>query len=282
MLQLKQQRLWAPRRQGAPPAEPLNNCEPWCVHSHSDSTGGRKGGQGRRGQSRMGTRSWGVAAGRWARWHPGLEPTGQGHTFGHAPVRRGSAICILWEGAHTGGSTICILWEGAHTGGLHYLHPLGGCSHGGVHAICILWEGAHTGAFTLSASSGRVLTLGGSCYLQPPGGCSHWGAPLSAASGRVLTLGGSTICSLWEGAHTGGLRYLQPLELVPLCPWGFCFGAGLFLLGQVVCGRLDLFSQGSSKSPGMVVIRTTPRRAVSSSPSLLQVRGGCDHLSRGA
>lgn len=49
---------------------------------------------------------------------------------------------------------------------------------------------------------------------HPPG---LEGAPLSAASGRMLTLGSS--------------HCLHPLELVPLCPWGFCFGAGLFLLG---------------------------------------------------
>lgn len=79
----------------------------------------------------------------------------------------------------------------------------------------------------------------------------------------------------------GRSRCLHPLELVPLCPWGFCLGAGLFLLGQVVYGRLDLFSQESSKTPGMVVIRTTPRRAISPSPSLRQVRGVCDHHSRG-
>ena len=75
-----------------------------------------------------------MAAGGWARWHPGPEPAGQGHPFGRAPVWRG---------------------------------------------------------LLLSASSGRMFTLGRS-------------------------------------------RGLRPLELVALCTWGFCLGAGLFLLGQVV------------------------------------------------
>ena len=180
--QLKEQRLWAPSRQGVPPAEPLNSCEPRSAVFTAAVMQQWEGGAGKGGGDGAG---WGPGAGGW---------------------RQGDGEVAPWSGAYRTGAP----------------------------------------------------------FWMPPG---LEGAPLSAASGRMLTLGSS--------------HCLHPLELVPLCPWGFCFGAGLFLLGQVVCGRLDLFSQESSKSPGVVVIRTSPRRAIPSSPSLLQVRGVCDHLSRG-
>lgn len=102
---------------------------------------------------------------------------------------------------------------------------------------------------------------------HPFGRAPVWrGLLLSASSGRMFTLGRS--------------RCLRPLELVPLCPWGFCLGAGLSP-GTGGLGPLGSVFPRKQQDPGMVVIRTTPRRAISPSPSLRQVRGVCDHLSRG-
>lgn len=194
---------------------------------------------------------WGPGAGGWQQGN-GRGGTlvwslqGRGTLLEHS-VRGALLSASSGEGAHTGGSAICILWEGAQALG--------------AHAVCILWEGAHTGAFHAICSLRSGAHTGGPlsaafwegahrepAYLQPPGGCSHLGAPPSAASGASSPL---------------------PLGLA---------GAGSFLLGQVVCGCLDLFFARKHKSSGDGVIRSIPRKSCFFQPFSAQARGVCDYL----